>query len=476
MGRFVRIGLALAVALTTACATRSRAPDVPRVPDGAGLVLFYLEPLPREAAGLRAEIVSVAVRDADGAARLLTLESTRLDATGPARQRLLALGPLPAGAYGGIEVGLGQATLATEPDEASIPVTARPVSSPIPFRIEAGRATVIRLRLEPGTPIGLDQPFAPTFTGDRTTATDLTPAATAIASVPDLGAVVVFHKRSGEVFDLLLTGREPRGIAHDADRARAYVACAGSDTVEAYDLVRAVRDQALPLAPGDDPAGIALSRDGRTIVVANPGSNTVSILDAPSLAERFRVSVGVEPIAALLDADERRAFVFQRGGNGLAIVDLARGVVVGTIPTEPAPRFGALARAGRRLLVIHDQSSYLSVVDVTTLRVVDRAYVGPAAAAIAVDPRTDRVYVARLRSAAIEVYDPSALLPIETIGTASDVTFLAVDRETDQLLAAIPAERAIHALRLVGREVEAVVETAAGVEWIDLGAAGRSGP
>jgi len=474
--RLGRASLALAAALVACCAVRPQPRAVPRVPEGAGLVLLYLEALPGEAAGLRAEIASIAATAADGTVHALTLESATLDAADSPRQRLLALGPLPPGSYRGIEVVVSAASLALSPEAAALPVPFAPQPSTMPFTVEPGRATVLRLRLDVGAGVAPGQPFEPTFSGGRTSATELAPGATALASVPDLSALVVFHKLDGEVFDVLLTAADPSGAAYDAERARGYVACAGGDVIEAFDLVRGVRDQSLPLIPGDDPAGLALARDGRTIVVANRGSNTVTVLDAPSLAERFRVTVGVEPVAVLLDADERRAFVFQRGGNSVAVIDLARGTVVGVIVTEPAPRFGALARAGRHLLVIHEDSSYLSVIDVATLRVVERAYVGPAAAAIAVDPRTNRVYVARRHAAAIEVYDPSALLPIETIETADDVTFLAVDRETEQLLAAIPAAHAVHVIRVVGGRSTAIAELGAGAEWIDVAADGRSGP
>jgi YVTN family beta-propeller protein len=476
VGRVGRASIAIVAALAAGCATHAPSAIAPRLPRGAGLVFLYLEPLPREAAGLRAEIASIAATSADGTAHDLHLEASSLDASGEPRQHLLALGPLPAGAYHGIEVTLRSASLAVTPEALALPVPSVPASSEVPFAVAEGHATILRLRLDVGAAIARDQPFETRLTGSQTSSTEIAPNAIGIATVPAFSGLVVFHKLSGEVFDVLLTAAGPSGAAYDRERSRCYVACAGPDVVEAFDLVRGVRDQTLPLIPGDDPAGLTVSPDGRTIVVANHGSNTVSVLDAPALTERSRVAVGLEPVAVVLAVDQRRAFVLQNGGNGIAVVDLARGVVVATIATEPEPRFAALSRDGRRLLVIHDDSSWLSVVDVATSRVAERVYVGPAATAIAVDPRTDRVYLARSHTGTIEAYDPRAMLPIDTIETPGDVTFLTIDRETDQLLAAIPAAHAVLGLRLVGGEVTSTVELGAAPVWIDVAANGRGGP
>jgi YVTN family beta-propeller protein len=473
--RVARASVAIAAALAAGCAAHAPMLDS-RLPEGTGRLFLYLEPLPREVAGLRAEIASIAATAADGTTRDLLLETFRLDASAPERQRLLALGALPAGAYRGIAVALRGASLALAPEPVELAVPGAPTPSEIPFSVAEGRATILRVSLEVGAAIARDQPFEARLTGGQSSSTAIAPGAIAIATVPTLSALAVFHKRSGEVFDVQLTAASPSGAAYDAERGRSYVACAGPDVVEAFDLVRGLRDETLPLIPGDDPAGIVLSHDGRTIVVANRGSNTISVLEAPTLTERSRVAVGLEPVAVVLATDERRAFVVQNGGNGIAVVDLARGAVVATIATEPAPRFAVLARDGRRLFVIHDDSSWLSLVDVTTSRVAERAYVGPAASAIAVDPRTDRVYVARGHTSAIEVYDPRALLPIDTIETPGDVTFLTIDRESNQLLAAIPAARTVLGVRLVGGEVTSTVELGAAPLWIDVSAGGRSGP
>ncbi len=468
--------LAIVAAMAAACATRLPSGPTAGLPPGAGLLYLYLEPLPPEADGLRAEISSVAAVSADGTELPLRLESRDLDATTPRRQRLLALGALPAGAYRGLVVAAAWARLDRAPAPLELSSGPAPAQSEAPFTVAAGRASVLRLGLRGEAVTAASAAFEPTFTVGPASATHLAPGATAVATVPGSSSLVVFHKMTGEVFDVLRTSDSPRGVAYDKATARAYVACAGADVVESFDLARGVRDQSLPLLLGDGPTGLALSRDGRTVVVTNPGSNTVSVLDAPSLGERFRVTVGLDPVATLFDADERGALVFQRGGNAVALVDLARGALVATIPTDPGPVFGALLRSGRRLLVIHGDSSYLSLVDLAALRVERRAYIGPGATAIAVDPRTDRAYIARRGGAAIEVFDPTALLPIETVATPGDPTFLFADREAEQLWAAIPAARAVQAIRLSGGRVTATVELGGAAAWIDAAGGDGRGP
>jgi DNA-binding beta-propeller fold protein YncE len=75
--------------------------------------------------------------------------------------------------------------------------------------------------------------------------------------------------------------------------------------VETFDLQRHVREPTFPLLSGDAPAALALTRDGRTLVSVNAGSGTVAVLDAPTIAQRFRLSVGDEPRAVVLSDDDR---------------------------------------------------------------------------------------------------------------------------------------------------------------------------
>lgn len=473
MRRLSLLCLCLTTTIAAGCAPRPTIDAAASIPSRSGLLYLYLQPLPREADGLRAEIGSVAALAADGVSHPLNLENSVIDGTAPKRQRLLSAGPLPAGTYRGILVTAASARLVAPRGAGDLRVSDAPRLTEASFTVAEGRATLLTLRLQGEAAIVEGYAFEPTFSAGQSSATGLAPGATAVATVTDAAVLVVFHKLSGEVFDVLRTERGPRGTAYDSGRDRAYVACADADVVEAFDLARSAREQALPLLLGDQPAGLALARDGRTIVVANTGSNTVTVLNAPQLEERFRVPVGREPVTVLLDPDERRALVVQRGSNAVSIVDLASGALVGSFATEEGPVFAAFARDGRRLFVIHRDSPNILLVDFGTLQIERRVYVGVGATAIAVDPVTDRVYLARRGTGQIEVFDPASLLPIETVRIGADVAFLDIDDESEQLLAAIPKARESRAIRLSGGATSAVTDLGGNPAWIDVAGGDR---
>ena len=454
------------------CAPAGRdARATPDVPPGSGVLHVYLRPLPPEAAGIVAEVGSVAAVAQDGTAHELTLVHPTLDGTVPPRQRLLARGAVPAAGYVGLEFRIASARLGTGTRSAELALPEAPQRVELSFAVAEQQALAVQLALLRDVPVVRGYAFEPRLTAAVPSATELAPSATAVATVGGPSVLAVFHKLSGDVFAVLRTGSSPRAVAYDPERQLAYVACSAADAVESFDLARSARDQRFPLLLGDRPSGLALTADGLTLVVSNAGSDSVTILDAPALAERARLTVGREPVSVLIDPTGARAIVFQLGNDSLALVDLARGAVVGTVVVEAAPLWGAFDPRGELLYVIHRHSPLLAVVDLAALTVTARPYVGGGGQAIAVDPRNGRVFVARGGMRGVEVFDPSSLLPIQTLDLGADPGFLIADAESEQVLATLPSAEQVLALRLAGGAAGAVAELGGEPRWIDV--AGR---
>lgn len=464
--------VALLLGCAASCAVRRGLESTSESSAGSGLVHVYLQPLDAEAGSLRAQFAGVAALTAEGTSRALQLETDALDGSQPQRQRLLAAGSLPAGTYRGLTFRIAAASLERNGVRSALTTDHEPILEEHPFTVEAGGARLLTLRLDPGRSVVEDVAFKPVFGIGTPSANALAPAAVALASVAGVDALVAFHKLTGEVFDLLRTAAGPQGVVYDAERRRAYVACAGADSVEAFDLLRGLREQSLPLQFADRPTGLTLSSDGRTLVVTNPGSNSLTVLDAPTLSQRYRLNVGREPVAAVFDSDERRLFVFQPSDDAISVVDPARGVVVATLATDAGPSFGALAGRGRRLVVIHRDSPYLTEVDLESLRVERGVYVGGGATAIAVDPRTDRIFLGRRGKRGIEVFNPGTGLPIDFLDTGSDVGFLKIADDAEQLYATLPALRQVRTLRLSGRSSTAATDVGGASPWVDVAGSG----
>ena len=451
------------------CAPASRdARATPDVPPGSGVLHVYLRPLPPEAAGVLAEVASVAAVGEDGTAHALTLVHATLDGSLAPRQRLLARGTIPAAGYTGIEIRFASARLGTGSRAAELAVANAPQRVELSFRLAEQQALAVQLALPRDVPVVQAYSFEPRLSAGIPNATELAPSATGVATVGGTSLLVVFHKLSGDVFAILRTAASPRATAYDPERQLAYVACSAADAVESFDLARGVRDQRFPLLLGDRPTGLALTADGLTLVVSNAGSDTVTILDAPGLAERSRVTVGREPVSVLIDPTGARAIVFQLGNDSLALVDLARGAVVGTVVLEGAPLWGAFDPRGELLYVIHRHSPLLAVVDLGALEVTARPYVGGGAQAIAVDPRNGRVFVARAGVGGLEVFDPSSLLPIQTLDLRGDAAFLIADPESEQVYAALPSAEQVLVLRVAGGAASAVAELGGEPRWVDV--------
>ncbi|MBI4470153.1 MAG: beta-propeller fold lactonase family protein [Acidobacteria bacterium] len=122
-------------------------------------------------------------------------------------------------------------------------------------------------------------------------------------------------------------GVDPRAVAVDDARSRAYVANQGSDSVSVVDLTaRQLIDE---VAVGDSPVGVAVSPDGRVVAVAELGDDTVRLLHAADLST----------LAVIVVADRPYGLSFTLAGRHLLITHLLSGQVsVISLNREPAFR------------------------------------------------------------------------------------------------------------------------------------------
>jgi len=454
--------LLLAAALS-GCAAH-RAPLSELEANGAA-IFVYLDPLPPGAEGLQAEVASVhLVGGAEAADAPLTLALAHLEEGGAKHQRLLAFGVVPPGSYRGVAVQMTAASLRGGSGAGALQVPDTPEPLEYPLALERKGAALIVLRLQLGESLREGRAFVPTFTAASPGL--LTPGLSALMLGTGMPVLTVVHKLTGEVFAVERTASGPSAAVLDPAAERAYVSCAVDDVVETFDLQRHVREPSFPLLSGDAPAAMALTRDGRTLVAVNAGSGTVTVLDAPTIAQRFRLSVGDEPRALVLSDDDRRAFVLNTGSSSVSVVDLQQGTLMGTIAVDASPRFAALDPRGGRLYVGHLDSPYLVVLSLADLSVERRAYVGPGLVAMAVDPRTHRLFLARRGTGSIEVFDPQSLLPVDTVRSGGDVAFLTLDLEGDRLWAAMSRGRQVRTFRLVGGDPLSATDLGTNPAWV----------
>jgi YVTN family beta-propeller protein len=424
--------------------------------DGEGELFLYLEPFAPEAERLRFSIRSIAAVRADGVEVQLELHLADLDATVASRQRLLASGRLPPGAYAALAVQSLRATLQTEEGRADLQVSPEPDRLPMPFSIERRKATVLSLSFRFAQSVSGSYGFAPAFGGGVPPA----PMAALAGYCSSTGgaSLAVFDRRRRAVVAVIPTGRQPEGLALDPLQRRGYVALSGEDQIEVLDLAAGEELRRIPMQPGDRPRELALTPDGRTLLSANPGSRTASILDAATGMEQARLPVGEEPSALLLDRSGRRAYVFNRRSASITAIDVGQRAVAGTLATEPEPLRGALNRAGTRLYVVHGGSAYLNAYALPELALADRFFVGLGATVVKVDPRTDVVYLGRRGERRLDLYDPGSFLPVGRIDLPGDPSWLAIDEGENTMLALLPEEREVAVVELTGRRVVARIE------------------
>jgi DNA-binding beta-propeller fold protein YncE len=427
---------------------------------GDGALRLYLQPLPQEVHRLIFSITEIlAVRNDGGAIRLRQSfnELQGKDLIGV--QKGLASAPLPPGAYRGISLQLGAASLIGEDGAAALLTPDEPLFIEQHFDVVRGRSSSLFLSLSPENLVHGGFSFTPVFSlaGPRRQLQSLLGFATNSGS----NIVSVFNKFSMQVVGTIATSSGPMGAVLDQRREWVYVALAGDDAIEAIDVATGEILRRLRLNFGDEPVEVALSPDGEILVSANRGSHTASIIDAGSLREIERVRLPSEPASVAVSPVEPRAFLLQPLSNTISAIDLARRELSVTESFEETPLRGAVSEDGSSLYVITRNSPNLLIIDPTRLSITGRIFVGTGAASIKVDPTTGLVYIGK-RMGSVTVIDPSLLMPIDTFRVAGNAVFLNIDNDEDSLFVVSSDSSTIQKLDLISQRVLGVIEVEAG--------------
>ncbi len=433
-----RVVAALALPLLAACHVRAQAPIARPALSGEGDVRVYLQPFPDDAARLSFTLAAVSAVRADGTEaplELLLPEVARGLVNG---QRLLATGRIPPGQYHGLALHVRKATVTGEHGVSNLLPPEEPVQVAVPFRIEAGRALVMRLFLGREQARAHEFQFTGAFAGEVLAPESSAVRLNAYCSTPGLASVAILDRRTREVSGILPTGRQPLGMAVDSRVPRLYVALGAQDQIQVLDLATGEELRRIALRAGDEPRELALTPDGSLLLSVNPGSNSVAFVDTASATVVATVRTGEEPSSLLLDRGGRRAYVLNRRSSDLTVIDVANRAVVATVATDPEPLRAQLSRDGTRLYVIARGSAYLTVFSLPDVTVARRVFLGLGAGALRVDPRTDLVYVGRTDEGRIQVFDPMSALPVDSIAVPGPVSQLALDDVENTLLAVLP--------------------------------------
>lgn len=456
-----RLAAALALPLLAGCHLRAQAPTTLPPLSGAGEVRLYLQPFPADAARLAFSLSAISAFRRDGTAVPLEVVLPEVSGAATTAQRLLALGRLPPGSFAGVSLEFRRATLASDNGVADLLPPEEPVQVDVPFRVEDGRAVVVRLFLARGQAVSQEFRFGGAFSGVVLAPESSVVQVAGYCTTPALAGVVAFDRRAHEVNGVLPTGRQPLGIALDSRALRAYVALGAEDQVQVLDLATGEELRRIPLRAGDEPRELALTPDGSLLVTVNPGSDTASFVETASGSVLETVQTGDEPSALLLDRGGRRAYVLNRRSHSITVLDVANRAVAATVPTEPEPLRAQLSRDGSRLYLVARGSAYLTVFSVPDLAVVRSVFVGLGAGALKVDPRTDLVYVGRADEGRIQVFDPVSALPVDAIEVPGPVSYLALDDVENALVAVIPSLRQVAFVDVTRKRVVAALDVGA---------------
>ena len=432
--------------------------------DEEGEVYLYLQPFPQEAARLTVGIDTISALTSDGREVPLSVSVAELRGGDLKRQRLLAVGFLPSGEYAGFSFRIGRAFLKGEAGDSALLLPEAATRIEFPFSVARRKGYVISVALRQPESVDAGFRFTPAFSmffPDRPP-----PNLVGLVTNSLSDDITVFNKKTLQVYDVIVTGRGPAGMALDQRSRRAYVALSGEDRVDIIDIAAGGIFDRIRLYPGDEPREIALSQDGRTLLTANTGSNTVSFIETDSRAELTRVRVGNGPRSVMIDPTGRRAFVFNALSNTISVLDIPSRSLVTTIAVNPGPVRGQFNRRGDQLYVIHESSPYVVVLDPALLSVTARFPVRSAVSSIRRDPNTDLVYLGKTGDFLVGLYDPFAFAPVGFVETRASIAQMAADGDENTLLMVSPDRRSVLVSSLTSRRIVGELDAGDGPYWV----------
>ena len=424
--------------------------------DDQGELQLYLQPFPQEAEKLRFSLQSIAAVKTDGTLVEFPLALNQFRGSELKRQRIFAAGQLPPGNYTGLSLTVENAFLQGEEGEAALVVSKEPYFLEFPFQIHQGKELLLTLRFSYGRSVSEGVAFSPGFSiflPER-----LVDKLVGYVANEQSDTITIFDRKALQVVGAIATGAEPKSVALDRVRRRAYVVLSGANSVALVDVSQHAIIDRLRLSVGDEPVKSALTPDGNLLVTANFGSNTVSLIEPLSMMETARIRVGDGPSSVLIDQTGRRAYVLNRWSGTVSVIDLANRLLAATLPVGPEPMDGAFNRVGDRLFLIHARSPYLTVIDPVALTVLPQGMVGRGSSGIVMDRRTNLLYIAKKLEGTVEAYDPLALFSVRSIRVGEEVGELAIDDELGNLYIALPKTGRVAVYNLLGRKMVTTIE------------------
>jgi len=422
-----------------------------------GEVLLYLQPLPQEADRLSFIIDRILVVAADGREFPVSLSFNELKGSDlKGMQKHLASVILPPGDYTGLSIHIAKAFIRTEEGDVTMLAPDEPVSVAQGFSVARREVSTLFLSFSVAGAKLDGVKFTPVFL----LATSGRVLINLIGHVTNSASnyITVFDKKTMQVVNAVATGQAPKGIVLDKIRTRAYVAASHDSIIEVFDVFKGVLLNRLRLNLRDRPTDLALTPDGRTLVAVNSGSNTVSIIDALSMFEITRVSVGEGPSSVAIDPSGLRAFVMNTRSSTISVVDLTQKGVSVTIGVEGAPLRAAFNRDGSQLFVINSNSPNLTVVDLLRLVVSRSVFIGMGAASIRVDDQTGLIYVGKTFGGEITVIDPFSLVFIDRIAVGGQAVFMTIDGQERNLFVVLPDKKVLQKINLISKKISAQID------------------
>ncbi len=222
----------------------------------------------------------------------------------------------------------------------------------------------------------------------------------------------------------IAVGQNPRDLAVDAQRGRAYVAAEGVNQVSVVDLgsgsvIASVR-------VGSTPWGIRLTPDGRTVWVANNGDNTVQPVDTQTLSAGAPIPVGLAPGDLVISPDGTMLYVADQNSNDVTPIDLRTRMALAPIAVGARPRGLAITPDGTTVFASSMGSNSVTPIDVASGKAAAPIPVGVAPRGLAVSPNGRWLFVANFGTndvTPIDVATRKAGLPILVGLNPTAVTF-----------------------------------------------------
>jgi YVTN family beta-propeller protein len=422
-----------------------------------GSVTVFLQPMSNEASNLRFIIETISAVQEDGNEipfALLMNDVKGADLAG--RQKRIGTGALPEGLYTGLSIRIQKAFLQGEEGETSLLPPEAPVMVQRSFTIKQKTNLALFLTCNLSGAVIDGVRFKPSFL--------LTlPAkgfihAKGYLSDTASNCILVFNKKRMQATGMISTGRGPKGMVLDESRGRIYVAASEDDTVEVVDLLNEEVIGRINLNFQDRPIELALTPDGRTLVSVNEGSNTISIIDALSLFERTRITVGEKPVWSSIDPSGLKAYIMNSSANSISVADLTQNTLSANLAVENTPLMGAFNLEGSELYVIFKDSPNIAVIDPRQLTITKRIFIGSGAISIRTDQRRGLVLVAKRHGGEISVVDPFSSMAIDAIQVEGKASFITIDEDENSLYAVLPDKKTLQKIGLTSKQNVAELE------------------